>query len=118
MGRSHWNRRTAGKLSPRTLVKRIRGLPFKRGHSKNQKGPFTIRLDGKGPVPSFPVHAGGTCIRKSLTITREHGGVVATQQEITEMWTILIPITFTALLAFTVSALWGMQNLIDSPYDN
>jgi hypothetical protein len=34
------------------------------------------------------------------------------------MWNILIPITVALLLAFTLSALWGMQNLIDNPYDS
>ena len=34
------------------------------------------------------------------------------------MWNILIPIAFALLLAFTLSVLWGMQNLIDSPYEN
>ncbi len=33
------------------------------------------------------------------------------------MWNILIPVTFALLLACTLSTLWGMQNLIDSPYD-
>jgi hypothetical protein len=33
------------------------------------------------------------------------------------MWTILIPIAFAMLLAL-LGALWGMQNLIDCPYDN
>ena len=33
------------------------------------------------------------------------------------MWTILIPISFAVLLAL-LGALWGMQNLIDCPYDN
>jgi hypothetical protein len=40
------------------------------------------------------------------------------RQETSEMWNILIPITFALLLAFTLSALWGMQNLVDCPYDN
>jgi hypothetical protein len=34
------------------------------------------------------------------------------------MWNILIPITFAVLLTFSLSVLWGMQNLIDSPYEN
>jgi hypothetical protein len=38
------------------------------------------------------------------------------RQEISKMWNILIPIMF-ALLPFTLTALWGMQNLIDRPYD-
>ena len=38
------------------------------------------------------------------------------RQEITEMWNILLPIMF-AVLAFAMAALWGMQNLIDCPYD-
>jgi hypothetical protein len=34
------------------------------------------------------------------------------------MWNILIPVTLVVVIPLVLSMLWGMQNLIDNPYDN
>jgi len=40
--------------SPREIVNSQIGAKSKGANSKNQKGPFIIRTDGKGPAPGFP----------------------------------------------------------------
>ena len=39
--------------SPREIVNRQIGAISKGDHSKIQKGPLTLKSDGKGPVPGF-----------------------------------------------------------------
>ena len=34
------------------------------------------------------------------------------------MWNILIPVTLIVVVPVVLSMLWGMQNLIDCPYEN
>jgi hypothetical protein len=55
-------------------------------------------------------------IKESLTITGEHQNLP--KRGDTEMWNILIPVTLVVVVPVVLSMLWGMQNLIDCPYEN